>query len=231
MMTRSVPLVGGSRGIGLAVAGQMAHKAEPLWCVSRSRSPHGQWVEADLATGGGVEAVVRRLSGERIDALLYLGGTWEAGAFTNGYDFASAPRDEVDRVVAVNLVAPIKLVHGLLPALRRSDDPRCVLVGSLSGLENGASREVANSASKYGLRGAAQALRHELPELAVTVINPGNVATSEVEDDIAAGRFCPQVPIPMPDLVAAIDLALSLSRHAVATEINLAQRHRAKGAA
>jgi 3-oxoacyl-[acyl-carrier protein] reductase len=55
---------------------------------------------------------------------------------------------------------------------------------------------VANTASKFGLRGAAQAFKLALRDykIGVTVINPGNVATEEVATDIEQGRFSHQVP-------------------------------------
>jgi len=220
---KHVLLAGGSRGIGLGIASRLVGEAARFWSVSRSPSPHGEWIEADLATGEGVAAVADRVRAERLDVLLYLGGTWERDAFTSAYSFEKSGRAEMEHVLAVNLLAPVDLVHALLPALRRSPSPRALFVGSLSGLDNAASREVANSASKFGLRGAAQALRREVPWLGVTVLNPGNVATPEVEADIAAGRFGAQVPIPMEDLAAAISFALSLSPASVAAEINLAQ--------
>ncbi|WP_376100764.1 SDR family oxidoreductase (plasmid) [Roseomonas sp. CCTCC AB2023176] len=223
VLGKNVLVAGGSRGIGLGIAERLVRTATCLWCVSRSPSPHGEWIAADLATGEGVMAVADRLGGERLDALLYFGGTWERDAFTTGYGFERGDRAEMERVLAVNLLAPIHLVHALLPALRRSSSPRALFIGSLSGLDNAASREVANSASKSGLRGAAGALRRELPWLAVTVLNPGNVATPEVEEDIAVGRFGPQVPIPMDDVAASVAFAISLSPAAVATEINLSQ--------
>ena len=216
-------IVGGSRGIGLAAAEHYARRVAQLFCVSRGPSPHGDWIAADLATDDGIHAVIDRCADLSLDALLYLGGTWEEKAFTDAYDFESCKADDMDRVLAVNLMAPIKLVQGLLPALRRAAAPRCLFVGALVGLDNSATREVANSASKYGLRGMAQALQKELPDIAFTVVNPGNVATPEVMDDIAEGRFAPQTPIPMADLLATLDYALSLSPASVAQEIDLAQ--------
>lgn len=222
-MLGTMLLVGGSRGIGLATAEHFASRVGMLHCVSRTPSPHGVWIEADVGAEAGIELVASRLAGSRLDALVFAGGTWETGAFTGSYDFEHGPADDIDRVLAVNLMAPIKLVRALLACLRRSDNPRVLLLGALSGLDNAATREVANSASKYGLRGAAHALRHAVPEIGVTVINPGNVATAEVEADIAAGRFGPQVPIPLADLMAVIECALRLSPASVATEVNLAQ--------
>lgn len=70
----------------------------------------------------------------------------------------------------------------------------------------------------------AQALSIETPDIAVTVINPGNVATVEVEDNIAAGLFAEQVPIPIADLILVIECALTVSSSSVVREINLVQR-------
>ncbi len=115
----------------------------------------------------------------------------------------------------------------LAPVLARATNPRAVFIGSLSGIPGGASLEVANTASKFGLMGMAEALRLSLAGsgIAVTVINPGNVATPEVEADIAEGRFTQQLPIPMADLIAAIDLVLALSPATEIARLDIAQRH------
>lgn len=90
--------------------------------------------------------------------------------------------------------------------MKKSQAPKVIFIGSLSGLDNQASREVANTASKFGLRGAAQALQIELSNTGIgfTVINPGNVATPEVLNDIASNTF-------------------KLSRASCMSEINLIQ--------
>ncbi len=215
-------IAGASRGIGAAVAAHFAVSTETLYSVSRSRSPHGEWIEADLASQGGIDAVADKLGDTPLDALLYTGGIWEAGAFTDEYRFDSSSMAEIDAVIAVNLTAPIKLVRALLTNLRKAEAPRVVMIGAL---RSDGDREVANTASKHGLAGAAQAMKCELRKdrIGVTVINPGNVATNEVIEDIETGAFGPQTPIPMTDLISAIDWALSLSAASVATEINLAQ--------
>jgi 3-oxoacyl-[acyl-carrier protein] reductase len=85
--------------------------------------------------------------------------------------------------------------------------------------------EVANTASKSGLRGAALALHLSLRSraIAVTLINPDNVATPEVLTDMEEGRFGPQRPIPLSDLCATIDYILHLSPDTVPTSIQLGQ--------
>ncbi|MDJ1183399.1 SDR family oxidoreductase [Roseofilum casamattae] len=115
-----------------------------------------------------------------------MGGTWETDAFTRHYSFEQCSDDDIEKVLAVNLLAPIRLARSLLPTLRRSSNPKIIVMGALSGLDNFPGREVANSASKFGLRGAVHALREELrcDRIAVTIINPGNVGTPEVLSDL-----------------------------------------------
>jgi 3-oxoacyl-[acyl-carrier protein] reductase len=219
---KRIVVAGASRGIGAAVAAHFAARGDEVIALSRGTAPHGHWLSVDLAEAGQIASLPDRIGG-RVDALLYTGGIWEDGAFTNAYRFTASPPDEAQRVIAVNLTAPILLTQALLPLMATGG--RVVFIGSLSALDNTASPEVANSASKYGLRGAAQALAKTLQPLGigVGVINPGNVATDEVLSDISEGRFDDQVPIPMSDLLSAFDFALALTPASVATEINLAQ--------
>lgn len=219
-------VVGASRGIGAAGASHLVGAGHEVIAVSRSPSAHGRWVQADVATDSGLDQVVAGVGPGPLDALLYLGGTWERGAFTADYDFAASPRDETRAVLAVNLTAPILLAQALANRLAAAPNPRIILIGALSGRANAATVEVANTAAKFGLSGAAQALTIALrPQgIGVTVINPGYVATPEVEADIADGRFGDQAPIPMADLMATIDFVLAQSALAVPVTIDLAQK-------
>jgi 3-oxoacyl-[acyl-carrier protein] reductase len=223
---RQILLIGGSRGIGLAVAKHLAQQGDELVCVSRSPSPWGRWVPADIGKREGIEKVCAAIGDAPLDCLLYLGGIWELNAFTEDYRFEESSADEIDAVIRVNLMAPVLLTKALLPNLRRGANSKIIYMGSLSGLEHCASAEVANSASKYGLRGAAQALRHSLKRegIGITVINPGNVAIEEVNRDIADGLVPPQTPIPLVDVLRTIDYVLQTSRLTCVSEINLAQQ-------
>ena len=226
LRTRSMLIVGASRGIGAAMAARYAGRVDDLVTVSRTPAAHGRWVAGDISKPDQIRHVAATYGSNALDALLVLGGIWERDAFTDAYAFARSPAEETTQVVAVNLMGPILLVQALLANLMRSDNPRVVFLGSLSGLDNNATREVANSAAKYGLRGAAQAMAIELQPYGIgfTVVNPGNVATDEVLDDITAGRVADQIPIPIADLAVAIDSALAMSPNAVIREINIVQR-------
>ncbi len=222
MTLKTAVVVGASRGIGLAVAEHFAPKLDRLITVSRTAAPVGEWVQADVSELAGVEAVANAV-GDRLDALLYMGGTWETHAFTRQYEFETCSDADISRVIAVNLVAPIRLVKALLPALRRSDNPKIVFMGALSGRDNFSGREVANSASKFGLRGVVHSLREELrsQQIGVTVINPGNVGTPEVLADLAADNLLGGEAIPLSDLLQVIDCVLALSRATCVKEIDL----------
>ena len=223
MSFRTILVAGASRGIGLAVAEHLIDQCDRLVAVSRTVAPIGEWVQADLSDLVGIETVVNAIGNDALDGLLYMGGTWETHAFMPQYRFEACSDEDIIRVIAVNLVAPIRLVKALLPALRRSDNPKIIFMGALSGRDNFPGREVANSASKFGLRGVVHSLREELrsQQIGVTVINPGNVGTPEVLADLAAANLTGGEAIPLSDLLSIVDYILSLSRATCIKEIDL----------
>jgi 3-oxoacyl-[acyl-carrier protein] reductase len=223
MSFKTILVAGASRGIGLAVAEHLASKCDRLLTVSRTATLIGTWIQADLSDLVGVETVAKAIGCDRLDALLYMGGTWETHAFTSQYSFEDCSDVDITKVIGVNLVAPIRLVKALLPALRRSDNPKIIFMGSLSGRDNFSGREVANSASKFGLRGVVHSLREELrsQQIGVTVINPGNVGKPEVLADLAANNLLGGEAIPLSDILCIIDCILSLSRATCIKEIDV----------
>jgi 3-oxoacyl-[acyl-carrier protein] reductase len=223
MSSKRILVAGASRGIGLAVAEHLVWQCDRLLSVSRTEAAIGKWIQADLSDLVGVERVANAIGDDRLDALLYMGGTWETHAFTSQYRFEDCSDADIAQVIAVNLVAPIRLVKALLPALRRSANPKIIFMGALSGRDNFPGREVANSASKFGLRGVVHSLREELrsQRISVTVINPGNVGTPEVLADLAAADLSSDEAIPLSDLLSIIDCVLSLSRSTCIKEIDV----------
>lgn len=220
---QKVVVVGASRGIGAAVAEHIISNTNELITISRSASNFGKWVQADISSALGIQKVTNAINNYPLDALLYMGGTWETKAFTKEYSFESCSDADLENVIAVNLLAPIRLVKSLLPALRQAENPKIIFMGALSGLDNFPTREVANSASKFGLRGVVHALREELRKerIAVTIINPGNIGTPEVLDDLKQAGQPETNAIPLSDLLSVIDCVLSLSRSTCIKEIQL----------
>jgi 3-oxoacyl-[acyl-carrier protein] reductase len=223
---KQILVVGASRGIGAAVAQHFVQKGETVLSVSRGHPVAGDWIQADISTAEGIQSVVDSVGESRLDALLFMGGVWEKEAFTEQYNFMQSSDQETRYVIAVNTIAPIELTKQLAKNLVKSNNPRAIFIGALSGLDNAASIEVANTASKFGLRGAAQALSIALRayRVGVTVINPGNIATAEVMEDIEEGRFGQQVPIPLADLISSIEWILTLSNAVNIGEINMQQK-------
>lgn len=216
-------VIGASRGIGAAVAQHYVAKSKRLLSVSRTQAVAGEWIQADVTLTEGIEAVRKAVGNDTLDALLYMGGTWETNAFTTHYSFETCSDEDIVKVIEVNLLAPIRLVKTLLAALRRSENPKVIFIGALSGLDNFPAREVANSASKFGLRGVVHALREELRKerIGVSIINPGNVATPEVLSDLMQSGQQIEQAIPLSDLLALIDCVVSLSRSTCVKEIHL----------
>ncbi len=218
-----IVVIGASRGIGEAVARHCATRAGRLISVARTPAAHGEWIQADVSTPQGIQAVADAVGQGSLDALLYMGGTWEEQAFTEAYSFEACSDDDITRVLNVNLLAPIRIVKALLPALRRSANPKIIVMGSMSGRDNFPTREVANTASKFGLRGVVHALREELRQdgIAVTVINPGNVGTPELLADLERSGLPASDAIPLDDLLLIIDCVLSVSRRTCIKEIDV----------
>lgn len=219
----TVTVIGASRGIGSAVAHHLQPRTARLITVSRSLANVGDWISADITSDEGIQSIQGAVGPLPLDALLIMGGTWEQDAFTPEYAFARSGCDEVRRVISTNLAAPILLIQSLLPALQRADNPKVVLLGGLPGRESWPGREVANTASKFGLRGVVHALRHECRARGVglSLIDPGFVGTPEVMADVKAGRLPEESIVPMSDLLMVIDCVLNLSRASSMREVVL----------
>lgn len=216
---RRIVVAGASRGVGAALAAQLVAAGDEVISLSRTAPAHGQWHRCDLADPAQIAAAANRIGG-RLDALICVAGIWEENAFAPDYSFAASSRDEISRILAVNLQAPVLLAHALLAQLRGG---RIVLVGSTSGLDHIGTPEVAYNASKAGLRAAAQALGHALKcdGIAVAILNPGDIGTEEVLAAKRDGAMRDEASLPMTDLLASIDYLLGLSPQTSFCEVDL----------
>lgn len=220
-------IVGASRGIGAEMVNHFSNSGYEVFGVSRSPAKECEWINADISTPDGIQYLIAQVGTIPIDALLFSGGVWEEYGFMEGFDFRNTSDLETRYIMSVNLIAPIEITKGIIKNLSLASNPRAIYLGALSGLEQGASSQVAYSASKFGLRGAIQALRLALKEegIGFSVINPGNVATEEVLMDIKEGNFREQTPIPISDIILATELILSLSHTVEVGDINLMQKN------
>lgn len=217
-------IFGASSGIGLAVAEYLHDKCEEMITVSRRRAEVGRWIKTDVSKIEEINNLADKLNGKTIDGLLYLGGTWETNAFTDDYSFETCADQDIENVLNVNLLAPMRIVQKLLPNLKKSDNAKIVLMGAaVGGLNATASKEVSNTSSKFGLRGLVFSLRQLLKDyrIGITLVNPGNVATPEVLDDLKRAGLDESYAIPLTDLFSIIECSLSMSNKTNINEIDV----------
>ena len=83
-----------------------------------------------------------------------------------------------ERVIAVDLLAPIALTQALLPQMVARGSGRIAMISSIAG-KVGVPMRTAYCAAKFGLAGYGDALRAEVNHLGIQVHNifPGSVAT------------------------------------------------------
>ena len=118
--TVELSFLGASSGIGLEVSKHLIDKCEEVITVSRRRPEVGKWIQTDVSDIHGIKKLSHELTDQVIDGLLYLGGTWEENAFTEDYSFEACSDHDIENVLNVNLLAPIRLIQKLLPNLKKS---------------------------------------------------------------------------------------------------------------
>ncbi len=223
-------IIGASRGLGAAFASKLPKTGDRLWTVSRTKPEfpalegvQHTWIEADLARAGAGETLQTALEGQTLDAVIYNAGIWESTAFSTSYDFEAVPDLETERIITVNLTSAITCVRAVLPCLKRSSAAKIILVGSTSGLENNGRLEVAYSASKFGLRGVAHALREGLrsSRIGVTCLNLGDLGTVTLEGgEVHARGFDGRELIDPNDVLELVRCLLTLSNSSCVKEID-----------
>jgi short-subunit dehydrogenase len=206
-------LTGATGGIGRAIAVRLAPHCEALLLVARDTAKLARLrreietaggkcrvVAADLTAAGGREAVAcaaAELPGA-IDLLVNNAGAGEFAWLADQEDAA------LERVVRLNVIAPMQLTRRLLPLLLAQRAARIVNVGSIFG-HLGYPGHAAYCASKFALRGFGEALRRELADgpVRVTWFAPRATRTSMNRDAVGALNAELGVAMDDPEEVAA----------------------------
>ena len=169
-----------ARGSHLVLVDQHADRLDRVTAAVGREHPavHVRTVVADLADHDATVALGLRLAAEHPETTLLVNN---AGT-TVGGELAELSLPEVDRVLEVDLRAVVSLTHGLLPVLLAHPGSHVVVVSSIFGIF-AAPGQVPYVTAKFGVRGFAEALRHELAgKVGVTVVHPGGVATRIAAD-------------------------------------------------
>jgi NAD(P)-dependent dehydrogenase (short-subunit alcohol dehydrogenase family) len=191
----AVLVTGCSSGIGRACAIELAQagfktfagvRTEGDGLSLRSKSVPGLVpVQLDVRDSGSIEQVVSRLTRE-VDDTGFFGLVNNAGVSASGpVEFLDIA--EIQEVLNVNLLGPVRLVQAFLPMLRQSAG-RIINIGSGEAFLS----TPINSAycmSKHALEALSESLRMELAPTGIRVIlvEPGGTRTRIMEK--AAARF------------------------------------------
>ena len=130
-------------------------------------------VPTDITVRADVDALVARalVAFGRVDVLANVAGIGSSPSLCDCTD------DELERVLAVNLLGAARLMHAVLPVMKAQRRGAIVNVGSVAG-EAGVMGIY--SASKFGLRGLSDSVRREVRSfnIGVTLVEPGFVRTA-----------------------------------------------------
>lgn len=201
----TVLLTGATGGIGQAIARALAARGARLILTARraelldtlAREVGGRAVTCDLAQRDDVRRLAGEVESERVDVLVANAGLPASGLLTE------LTAEQVDRMLEVNLRAPIALAHALTPGMVARHSGHLVFISSLSGKVASPASSL-YSATKFGLRGFALGLRADLRDhgVGVSVVLPGFIRDAGIFAD--AGVALPRgVGTRAPEDVAA----------------------------
>ena len=124
---------------------------------------------ADPSAPAGIVNMCRQAFGGRIDALLNVAGVMDTMASVDRLE-----DEDWDRVLAINLTAPVKLMREVVPIMQKQQWGSIVNVSSKAGM-SGAVAGVAYTSSKHGLVGATKnvAWRYKDENIRCNAICPG----------------------------------------------------------
>ncbi|MDN3377553.1 MULTISPECIES: 3-oxoacyl-ACP reductase FabG [unclassified Pseudoalteromonas] len=204
-MSKRVLVTGSSKGIGKAVALQLAKDGFNISLHCRSGLEAAEQVKAEIAALGVDVDILQFDVADRASAKAILDKYVEThGAFygvvcnagiTADTAFPAMTDEEWDSVVHTNLDGFYNVLHPLvMPMVRTRKGGRIVAMSSVSGVA-GNRGQVNYSASKAGVIGASKALAVELAKRKITVncVAPGLIDTG-MTDDLPIAEMTKMIP-------------------------------------
>jgi short-subunit dehydrogenase len=227
---KRVLLTGATGGLGRGIAKALAEKGATVVLSGRSREALEEFASelpgdhrvapADLSEPGAAASLLEA-AGD-VDVLV------ANAALPGTGDLTDYTPTQIERLLRLNFEVPIEMAGRLLPEMRRRDSGHLVFIASLSG-KLAAPRSSLYSATKFGLRGFALALREDLRPtgVGVSLVSPGAIAEAGMFADSGAklppglGRL--KTPA---DVGAAVVRAIEKNR----SEVDVATRRARLGA-
>ena len=189
-MSKRVLVTGGSRGIGKSIVEIYRAKGYEVDAPPRK--------DLDLSKDESIEAFLKNIksSSRGYDIIVN-----DAGVnLINEID--KVVTNDLEEMIRVNLLAPIKLLRGLVPYMKEKEFGRIVNIGSIWGVVSKPGRSI-YSATKHGIHGITMTLSLELAPYGILVntVAPGQTMTEltmrnnpgrgirKMEKDIPLGRL------------------------------------------
>lgn len=204
---KTAVITGAASGIGRALAFALAERGcnlaladineDALREVANALASNERKVTAtrvDVGRRGDITDFADTVRAEHGEAHLLFNNAGVAAGGT----FEELSEENFEWLVGINFWGPIRMTRAFLPLMHESGGGHITNVSSIFGVIAPAG-QTAYSASKFGVRGFSDALRHELAgsDISVTTVHPGGVNTniaksarvseSATEEDIEAG--------------------------------------------
>lgn len=219
---------GASRGIGRAIAEELASKGYQLILISRGsvelekltselsqKYPQTKFdsINADLSNKSERTRIIEQINKEKVINVLVN----NLGAYSTNYG-SQTDYENLMQLLETNLFSAIELTQAMLPALSQSDHASIINIGSV--MSHTAEKFASDYAiSKHALKAWNDALREELREkhIKVSAIYPGAVNTSSW-DDVETNH---QAMIQTTDIAKLISTVLEMGNSTLVEEIRL----------
>jgi NAD(P)-dependent dehydrogenase (short-subunit alcohol dehydrogenase family) len=196
-----VLITGAGSGLGLEGALAFARNGDTVFASLRDRTRGGRLLDAAAAEDlhlevieldvtrpdtfkGVIESIIAATG--RLDVLVNNAGIIRPGALED------VGETDLRLVIETNLVGPLLLARAVLPQMRTQGGGCIIMMSSLSGIA-GLPGDLPYTASKFGLEGATEALRHEVDRwgIRVALVEGGMYATDIFEASLGTQRLLP----------------------------------------
>ena len=184
----NIVIIGASRGLGHAMSIGLRKHNRHFYLISRSQpqildqdnKDTYTWIEADVTSPLFTQILKENLHLIPVDVLIYNAAVWEKNTFRDNYQMTDDNEVDLQNIINVNLTGAIIAIQALLPNLQGASSSKIILIGSTSGVDGNRTKALAYSASKFGLRGANNALRENFrgTNINSTILNLGDLSTT-----------------------------------------------------
>ena len=223
-------ITGASRGIGLAIAGELraagAHTIRLARSLSDGSAERATTLRCDVTRPDDVDRVIARAIAEV--------GVPDIVVTSTGVFYvkplAETTLEEFTETINTNLLGPFLVVRALLPRLVERGRGHLVTIGSSSDHIPYPGNS-AYAASKYGIRGMHEVLSLELANTGVltTLVSPGSTDTdiwNKIDPDSKPGFRKRKDMMRPEDVAEAVLFAVTREPRVTVTEIRLAPSKR-----